>query len=210
MRAREMAGGNTVVVGPGALYDMAWVGVEAAAEAARGDGVSVAPVVVDVGGGLGQLVREVVREVEGLGAGQCVLQDRREVIEEARGGEGLEGVVMMAHDFHEEQPVKGEYFPTYLPYLLGLPLVGNGCPGGRKLTDSRGIGVPASEGPARLLGYARHGHSASPCRCSACGQPEGQGHHYGREAAKCPNTAKLPGRPRHAQPWREAPERGHV
>jgi hypothetical protein len=66
------------------------------------------------------LVREVVRDVEGLMAGQRVLQDRREVIEEARAEEGLEGVVMMEHDFHEEQPVKGECLPRLL-------MSGDGC-----------------------------------------------------------------------------------
>ncbi|KAK3290950.1 O-methyltransferase-domain-containing protein [Chaetomium fimeti] len=113
MRAREMVGGDTKCVGAGVLYDLAWVGVEAR-RAKEGE-----VVVVDVGGGLGQLVKEVVRDVDGLAAGQCVLQDRREVLEEARAaaaavaGGGLEGVVMMEHDFHEEQPVKGA-----LVYLL--------------------------------------------------------------------------------------------
>jgi hypothetical protein len=33
-------------------------------------------------------------------------------VEEARAaGAGLEGVVMMEHDFHTEQPVKGELVP---------------------------------------------------------------------------------------------------
>ncbi|KAK4038547.1 Demethylsterigmatocystin 6-O-methyltransferase [Parachaetomium inaequale] len=111
MRSRQIVGGNTPVTGEGALYDLSWVGEEAEKmEEGRA-------VVVDVGGGLGQLVREVVRDVEGVRGGQCVLQDRGEVIEEARGVArvegGLEGVVMMEHDFHEEQPVKGA-----LVYLL--------------------------------------------------------------------------------------------
>lgn len=105
MRAREMVGGDTVLVGPAALYDLGWVGVEACA---RGP---TDPVIVDVGGGLGQLVRDILADVEGIKPGQCVLQDRGEVIEEARRlmvGYGLEGVVMMEHDFHTEQPVKGK------------------------------------------------------------------------------------------------------
>jgi hypothetical protein len=85
------------------------VGVEAGERGGEGDGAVA--VVVDVGGGLGQLVRDVLRDVEGVRPGQCVLQDRGEVIEEARAaGRGLEGVVLMEHDFHEEQPVKGEWY----------------------------------------------------------------------------------------------------
>lgn len=107
MRSREIVGGDTAVVGGRALYDFGWVGVEACGR--RGEGEGDRPVVVDVGGGLGQLVRDVLRDVEGLVPGQCVLQDRGEVIEGAReGGRGLEGVVLMEHDFHDEQPVKGE------------------------------------------------------------------------------------------------------
>ncbi|KAK4153449.1 Demethylsterigmatocystin 6-O-methyltransferase [Chaetomidium leptoderma] len=114
MRSRQMVGGDTVVVGEGALYDLSWVGREAAAEGGDedeegGGGGGGGVVVVDVGGGLGQLLKDVLRDVEGVRPGQCVLQDRREVIEEARavGGGELDGVVMMEHDFHEEQPVKG-------------------------------------------------------------------------------------------------------
>lgn len=111
MRSREIVGGDTVVTGQGALYDFGWVGREARG---MGDG-GVA--VVDVGGGLGQLLRDVLKGVEGVRPGQCVLQDRREVICEAREGSAageLEGVVMMEHDFHEEQPVKGEFFFVFL------------------------------------------------------------------------------------------------
>jgi hypothetical protein len=110
MRSRQIVGGDTAVVGEGALYDFGWVGVKAGERGEEGDGAA-AVVVVDVGGGLGQLVRDVLRDVEGVRPGQCVLQDRGEVIEEARAaGRGLEGVVLMEHDFHEEQPVKGEWY----------------------------------------------------------------------------------------------------
>ncbi|KAG7284441.1 hypothetical protein NEMBOFW57_010814 [Staphylotrichum longicolle] len=79
MRSREIVGGDTVVTGQGALYDFGWVG----------------------------------REARGMGMGRWrwwMSGDRREVICEAREGGAagkLEGVVMMEHDFHEEQPVKG-------------------------------------------------------------------------------------------------------
>lgn len=64
----------------------------------------------DVGGGLGRLVKDMVRDVDGLQPWQCLLQDRQEVIDEARSAQDavLEKVVMMGHDFHREQPVTGE------------------------------------------------------------------------------------------------------
>ncbi|KAK4164669.1 Demethylsterigmatocystin 6-O-methyltransferase [Cladorrhinum sp. PSN259] len=110
MKAREMIGGDVKLVGQEALYDFTWVGKEEEI----GDEREVK--VVDVGGGLGQLLRDLVKTVEGLEGEKCVLQDRKEVIEEAekereRDGEGeggmLKGVRMMEHDFHEVQPVKG-------------------------------------------------------------------------------------------------------
>ncbi|KAL2185816.1 S-adenosyl-L-methionine-dependent methyltransferase [Thermothelomyces heterothallicus CBS 203.75] len=143
MRSREMVGGNTTVVGPDALYDLGWVGQEARA---RGH---AEPLVVDVGGGLGQLVRDILADVKGIKPGQCVLQDRSEVIEESRRlmvGDGLEGVVMMEHDFHTEQPVKGA-----LVYVLRRVLL--------DYSDSPAIGIlrrlaealPADNPKARVI-----------------------------------------------------------
>ncbi|KAK3902860.1 hypothetical protein C8A05DRAFT_43809 [Staphylotrichum tortipilum] len=140
MRSREIVGGDTVVSGPGAVYDMAWVGREAKT---RGD---TEVVVVDVGGGLGQLLGEVLRGVEGIRPGQCVLQDRGEVVEEVRRMGGLGGVVVMEHDFHEEQPVKGG-----LVYLLRRILL--------DYSDSLAVGIlrrladalPADNPKARVL-----------------------------------------------------------
>lgn len=104
MKSRQIVGGEMPVAGPSALYDLGWVGEEARK---RGEGEAV---VVDVGGGLGQLLRDVLTSVPGLRPQQCVLQDRPDVIEEAKaaGDEVLRDVVMMEHDFHCEQPVKGE------------------------------------------------------------------------------------------------------
>ncbi|KAK0610667.1 O-methyltransferase-domain-containing protein, partial [Bombardia bombarda] len=117
MRSREVVAGGVKIVGEGALYDFGWLGeeparVRAALDAAgrEGEGVAVwVPLVVDVGGGLGQLLRDMLSEVKGIRPERCVLQDRQEVIDEAitKGDPVLEGVVMMEHDFHEEQPVKG-------------------------------------------------------------------------------------------------------
>lgn len=110
MKAREIIGGDVKLVGEEAVYDFSWVGKW---EEETGDGGKAK--VVDVGGGLGQLLRDLIRDVEGLKAEECVLQDRREVIEEAKrerekeGEQGvLTGVRILEHDFHEEQPVKGK------------------------------------------------------------------------------------------------------
>lgn len=146
MKAREIVGGDVPLVGAGAVYDFGWVGEEARRRRqGRGDRKGEdeerceEAVVVDVGGGLGQLLRDVLKEVEGVRPEQCVLQDRGEVVEDARkmwgrrgvSGEDaesegwgqqyrgdeeegdrderlMEGVVMMEHDFHGPQPVKGE------------------------------------------------------------------------------------------------------
>ena len=113
MKAREIIGGDVKLVGEGALYDFSWAGRWEGKTGEAGGPVKV----VDVGGGLGQLLRDLLRDVEGLKGEECVLQDRREVIEEANsesekeGDQGvLKGVTMMEHDFHQEQPVKGELF----------------------------------------------------------------------------------------------------
>ncbi|KAK3320256.1 O-methyltransferase-domain-containing protein [Cercophora scortea] len=108
MKSRQIVGGDMKITGPDALYDLGWVGEEALA---RGE----EPLVVDVGGGLGQLLKDVITAVPGIAPGHCVLQDRKEVVDEAiqAGDPVLRGVVMMEHDFHTEQPVKGA-----LVYLL--------------------------------------------------------------------------------------------
>ncbi|POS81569.1 O-methyltransferase [Diaporthe helianthi] len=61
------------------------------------------PLVVDVGGGAGHTsakIRELCKEIEGT----IVLQDLSGVVEDVS---PAEGIVTMAHDFFEEQPVKG-------------------------------------------------------------------------------------------------------
>lgn len=99
MEAKAMVGGGMRWAGEGAFYDLGWLAGE--------EGV-----VVDVGGGLGQLLKDVLADVPGVGPGRCVLQDRREVIDQAveKADPALAGAVMMEHDFHAEQPIKGELF----------------------------------------------------------------------------------------------------
>jgi len=63
---------------------------------------------VDVGGGHGACLKQILESYPGLDAKKCVLQDRPGVIEMAKAsGAFPQGVVLMAHDFRTEQPIKG-------------------------------------------------------------------------------------------------------
>ncbi|KAK1831492.1 Demethylsterigmatocystin 6-O-methyltransferase [Podospora conica] len=110
MEAKAMVGGGMPWTGEQAFYDLGWLAGESGA-------------VVDVGGGLGQLLKDVLAEVPGVEPARCVLQDRKEVIEQAaeKADPALEGVVMMEHDFHEEQPVKGASLYLVRRILLDYP-----------------------------------------------------------------------------------------
>ncbi|KAK7723388.1 hypothetical protein SLS57_004582 [Botryosphaeria dothidea] len=65
--------------------------------------------VVDVGGGQGQALRQIMQECPDIPAERLVLQDLPSVIEDAkvRDFPELRGVQKMPHNFFEEQPVKG-------------------------------------------------------------------------------------------------------
>lgn len=117
MKSKQMTGGDFKLVGPGSVFDMSWIG-EIASTRPKAHSV-----VVDVGGGLGQLLQDVVTEVPGVSATQCVLQDRAEVIGEARkvADNVLSDVVMMEHDFLTEQPVKGAMVYLLRRVLLDWP-----------------------------------------------------------------------------------------
>lgn len=62
---------------------------------------------VDVGGGHGAVLRQILDKHPELDAKQCVLQDRPDVIEMARVKGSLSDVTLMPHDFLKTQPVKG-------------------------------------------------------------------------------------------------------
>lgn len=66
--------------------------------------------VVDVGGGQAQALRQIMQECPDIPAERLVLQDLPSVIEDAKVGgfPELQGVQKMPHNFFEEQPVKGE------------------------------------------------------------------------------------------------------
>lgn len=73
---------------------------------------------VDVGGGHGECLSEVLDYYPDLESKKCVLQERPDVIEMARNRGSLKSVVLMAHDFLAEQPVKSITF--YNPNKPGL------------------------------------------------------------------------------------------
>ena len=118
MTSREIAGGIMSLTGPAALYDLAWVGEQAKSWDKN------KPLIVDVGGGLGQLLKDILTQVPGVSATQCVLQDREEIIAEAEMKKNddpvVKGIVMMKHDFHDEQPVKGTQFFFFHFLLLSV------------------------------------------------------------------------------------------
>jgi hypothetical protein len=76
---------------------------------------------VDVGGGHGACLRQILDATPGLQASKCVLQDRPDVIEMARASGVVEGMVLQKHDFLAEQPVMGAYMPL-LQTLLHMKL----------------------------------------------------------------------------------------
>ena len=72
------------------------------------------PVLVDVGGGTGKMIKQIMQAHPDLARSpeKFVLQDMEKSIEQARMADILpSGVKMMAHDFFKEQPVKG-HFPA--------------------------------------------------------------------------------------------------
>ncbi|KAK3897129.1 hypothetical protein C8A05DRAFT_20041, partial [Staphylotrichum tortipilum] len=83
-------------------YDLSWAVEQAAREKGR-------VLVVDVGGGKGQALVSIFRDVPALPKERCVLQDLPEVVEAAKkeGKKELEGVRMQEVDMHTGQPEKG-------------------------------------------------------------------------------------------------------
>ncbi|KAK4195421.1 O-methyltransferase-domain-containing protein [Triangularia verruculosa] len=118
MQAKNIFGGDIPITGEGALYDVSWVGSKRTTVARDGRGLR--PKIVDVGGGMGQLLKELLGNVEGLAPQECVLQDRPDVIAavERLNDGGLEGVRVMSHDFHDAQVVKGAWVYVLRRILL--------------------------------------------------------------------------------------------
>lgn len=67
---------------------------------------------VDVGGGHGAVLKQILEKHPQLDPRRVVLQDREDLIEMAtKSGLLSGGVVLMKHDFMTEQPVKGLFLP---------------------------------------------------------------------------------------------------
>jgi len=100
------------LAGARAQYDFKWLEEEATLDAE-----DTSPLLVDVGGGHGQLLKSILAESPRIPATRCVLQERDEVIDEAKRLDDpkLAGISYIAHDFHKEQPTKGRLAPPSLP-----------------------------------------------------------------------------------------------
>lgn len=63
---------------------------------------------VDIGGGHGSVLKQILDKHSELDPKKCVLQDLPDVIQMATASRALpDNVVLMPHDFHAEQPVRG-------------------------------------------------------------------------------------------------------
>ncbi|KAE9987857.1 hypothetical protein EG328_001283 [Venturia inaequalis] len=84
------------------IYDFGWIANYVQDEPGR-------VVFVDVGGGKGQAIVAISKEHPELPRGRFVLQDLQDIIEEVEktAAADLEGVKLMAVDFHKEQPING-------------------------------------------------------------------------------------------------------
>ena len=116
---------------------------------------------IDVGGGHGACLKQILSEYPALNPRRCILQERPDVIEMAKASGGLpEGLQLMEHDFFKDEPVKGE---------LG---VGSFAPLLSRSRDSitelscilhRSKGLFHAYDNARLLGPRLHPNSRSYC-----------------------------------------------
>ena len=86
------------------IYDYSWIGEQAE------NGDPDRTLIVDVGSGKGQALKRIMESCPKIPASRLVMQDRPVVIEEAEAtkDETLLDVKKMAHDFFQEQPVKGK------------------------------------------------------------------------------------------------------
>ncbi|EJT76003.1 hypothetical protein GGTG_05928 [Gaeumannomyces tritici R3-111a-1] len=143
--ASSMRSGDSISArfgGPASLYDFSWLGAEAAGSAEG------APLLVDVGGSHGDTLKHIMQAVPSLPQERCVLQDRAEVVEEsARAADpALARVRRVAHDFNEEQPVRGA-----LVYLLRRVLHDYSDPICVRVLARLAAALPAGDARARVL-----------------------------------------------------------
>ncbi|KAI0832182.1 S-adenosyl-L-methionine-dependent methyltransferase [Hypoxylon sp. FL0890] len=86
------------------IYDFSWVAEYAKENKDR-------PLILDIGGGYGQMIRAVLEETPAIPRNRCYLEDRAEVIEsvtkQSVNDPVLKDVQKVVTNFHKEQPVKG-------------------------------------------------------------------------------------------------------
>ncbi|KAI3323401.1 S-adenosyl-L-methionine-dependent methyltransferase [Xylariaceae sp. AK1471] len=101
---RAMQGLQTYVWPYTGIYDFGWVAEYAKTNRDR-------PLILDIGGGQGQMIRAVLQETPTIPRERCYLQDRPEVIkpvtEQSVDDPVMKYVQKLVVDFHQEQPVKG-------------------------------------------------------------------------------------------------------
>lgn len=102
---RAMQGLQTYAWPYTGIYDFGWVAEYAKTNADR-------PLILDIGGGFGQMIRAVLEETPAIPRNRCYLQDRPEVIEpittKSASDPVLKDVQKVVVNFHKEQPVKGK------------------------------------------------------------------------------------------------------
>ncbi|KAI1386446.1 uncharacterized protein F4822DRAFT_410090 [Hypoxylon trugodes] len=102
---RAMQGLQTYAWPYTGIYDFSWVAEYAKENSDR-------PLVLDIGGGRGQMIRAVLEETPAIPRDRCYLEDRSEVIEivkeDSKSDPVLKDVQKVVTNFHKEQPIKGK------------------------------------------------------------------------------------------------------
>ena len=71
---------------------------------------------IDVGGGHGSCIKQILSKHPSLDPKRCMLQERPDMIEMAKQNSDMpEGLQFMTHDFFTEQPIKGFPSPPSFP-----------------------------------------------------------------------------------------------
>lgn len=106
------------------VYDFTWIGEYCRAHSGEPGDAGRRPLIVDVGGGKGQALKEILTEYPSIAPQQCVLHDRPEVIveaEEQQNGDDwaiLRPVKKIASSFFLDQPTKGSNPSSLFPSLV--------------------------------------------------------------------------------------------
>lgn len=138
--------------GPASTYDFGWLGEEAKKHNALQNGHAAEakskPLIVDVGGSHGATLKHIMEAVPSIPQERCALQDRPEVIDEAikLDDPALRRIQRMAHDFNDEQPVKGA-----LVYLLRRVLHDYSDSFAIKILKPLSAAMPRDDPRARVL-----------------------------------------------------------